>query len=68
MAQHVNNNKLACTVYVADLNEIIFNVTRLDFVNQIISGTFEAVNIPSSCGDEPKINLTDGRFDIKFSK
>jgi hypothetical protein len=40
------------------------NITKLDKVNRIISGTFNAILFEPSCGDT--IKITDGRFDMKF--
>jgi hypothetical protein len=39
-------------------------ITRLDTLNKIISGTFNAAMYQVECGDTVKI--TDGRFDMKF--
>ncbi len=47
------------------LNNGEVNITKLDRVNKIISGTFsfEAIN-KNNAND--KVSITDGRFDLKF--
>lgn len=40
------------------------NITKLDKVNRIISGTFNTILFEPNCGDT--IKITDGRFDMKY--
>lgn len=40
------------------------SITKIDKINQIISGTFEIVLYKSDCLDT--IKITNGRFDMKF--
>lgn len=53
--------------YFNQLNEVTssgsLTITKLDRANRIISGTFKATLAKSGC---TTIQITDGRFDMKF--
>jgi len=42
-----------------------FEITKLDTINRICAGTFSFVGLAS---DGSTINITDGRFDVKYRK
>jgi hypothetical protein len=62
-----NNLQVGCQVYDCNENGILFEVTYIDFIKQIISGTFQIPKTINSCGDN-SIIITDGRFDCQFTK
>lgn len=60
-------NKLGCHIFYLTNSNLQFEITRLDYSAQIISGNFEILGAVNSCGTE-SINITKGVFDCKFSK
>lgn len=62
-----NYKRLGCTVYDLNTNNLQFEITRIDFSAQIISGHFQSPGAKDSCGEEI-IDITKGVFDCKFSK
>jgi hypothetical protein len=60
-------NILGCHVFDLRNSNLQFEITRLDYGAQIISGNFEIPGAVNSCGTE-SINITKGVFDCKFSK
>jgi hypothetical protein len=60
-------NILGCHVFDLRNSNFQFEITRLDYSAQIISGYFQVLGAASSCGTEI-INITKGVFDCKFSK
>lgn len=53
-----------CTYFTDTLNNTgHLYITKFDTINRIISGTFDMILAKDSCGD---INITDGRFDIRY--
>ena len=62
----VSFSNQACD-YFNSLNDVEssggLTITKLDRINRIISGTFNAKLIKSGC---QTINITDGRFDMKY--
>ena len=62
-----NSLKVGCQVYDLNKDSLKFEITYIDFIKQIISGTFQISNVTNSCGTN-SISITDGRFDCKFSK
>ena len=58
-----NNN---CSLFSSDSDTQVsgqLTITKLDRVNRIISGTFNATLSKSGC---TTVQITDGRFDMKF--
>ncbi len=43
----------------------IINITWIDFQNKVMSGTFNAI-LSNKDNPSEKIQVTEGRFDIKF--
>lgn len=60
-------NKLGCHIFYLTNSNLQFEITRLDYNAQIISGNFEILGAVNSC-DTESINITKGVFDCKFSK
>jgi len=60
-------NKLGCHIFYLTNSNLQFEITRLDYNAQIISGNFEILGTVNSCSTE-SINITKGVFDCKFSK
>ena len=50
---------------VDTLNPYIINITKLDTINNIASGTFEFTAISDECQDT--LRITEGRFDVDSS-
>lgn len=49
------------------LSDNCINITHFDTLNNIISGTFNLVLYRDSVNLNDKIEITDGRFDLKYS-
>lgn len=60
-------NILGCHIFDLKNSNLRFEITRLDFNAQIISGNFEILEAVNSCSTE-SIIITKGVFDCKFSK
>jgi hypothetical protein len=60
-------NILGCHIFYLTNSNLQFEITRLDYNAQIISGNFEILGTVNSCSTE-SINITKGVFDCKFSK
>lgn len=59
--------RLGCEVYDLKMHNLQFEITRIDFSAQIISGQFQSLGAKDSCGEET-IDITNGVFDCKFTK
>ncbi len=55
----------ACSYDVDTLSPYVMNITKLDIVNNIASGTFEFTAISKECHDT--VRITEGRFDVDSS-
>lgn len=57
----------ACTFYewydTIPNHNAYLNITKLDKVNRIVSGTFEFAQVKQGC---PEVRITQGRFDMKY--
>ncbi|QKG57324.1 hypothetical protein GKZ68_12260 [Hymenobacter sp. BRD128] len=53
----------SCSMYTSSSQVGKVIITKLDFVNQIVSGTFAFTLEAPTCG---KVIVTDGRFDTRF--
>ena len=51
--------------FISSVNSGVINITRFDYVNKIISGTFNC-NLTSNQNENEIIKVTDGRFDINL--
>lgn len=61
-----DNNKagLSCNEYLNHFDESFVNITKLDWNERVIAGTFEFPMMVSGCQDT--VSITEGRFDLKF--
>lgn len=50
-----------------DVDENCVTITRLDTLNNIISGTFNFTAYNDAINKNDKVVITDGRFDLKYS-
>lgn len=53
-----------CNEYLNHSTESFINITKLDWNERIIAGTFEFPMMVSGCQDT--VSITEGRFDLKF--
>ena len=62
----INNKNIGwkCNEYLNNSNESFLNITKLDWTDKIIAGTFEFPMMVSGCQDT--VSITEGRFDLKF--
>jgi len=58
------NTGFVCNEYRNTTNTSYINISKLDWDDRIIAGTFEFPTMVSGCQDT--ITITDGRFDLKF--
>ena len=59
----ISSNQNSCLYDFDDTFEGSVNFSKIDKINYIISGTFEFSTVTDNCED---INITNGRFDIKY--
>jgi hypothetical protein len=57
------NPQLGCQYEFEDTYQGAIIFTKIDTVNFIISGTFEFSTVTENCEN---INITNGRFDLKY--
>ncbi len=69
LAKHTKD---LATEYCQVYNGVAYNrngsisITRYDLINRIVSGTFEVTMVNDACGFGTPINITQGRFDLKY--
>ncbi|MBN8685064.1 MAG: hypothetical protein J0L99_20620 [Chitinophagales bacterium] len=63
---HSSDNKQYSSIYNANADNCV-TITRIDSAANIISGTFEFIVYKDSVNLNNKIEITEGRFDLKYS-
>ena len=61
------DDNTGCWFYTTSDKKNYLKLTRLDSVENIVSGRFEFTAVNDSCGDVDTIRVTKGRFDIKYA-
>jgi hypothetical protein len=61
------NNITECIYKTDSINTGYLKLTRVDSIENIVSGRFEFTAVNDSCGDVDTIRVTKGRFDIKYA-
>jgi len=65
---YLSQNNISECIYSTDsVVTGTLQLTRLDSVNNIVSGKFEFTAVNHTCGETDTIKVTEGRFDIKYA-